>query len=197
MKLLLERVKLSSPTNLSCVMKLLLGKFSISRENVDVKDINKRTPLHWAAAHGCYDQVGSLGFLHKHLFWVNTCLLLKVKILTNKLGADVGLIDVGGKTPLHWAASSSKDDAPRLVSLLIEIKPRSLWHFCFCRKKSKNFMLCTSFSRSESKTVINWQDYEGRQPLHCAVTDSTDAVVAAIIKYYSVFPKILAKRYKD
>ena len=58
-------------------------------------------------------------------------------------------------------------------------------------------MLCTSFSRSESKTVINWQDYEGRQPLHCAVTDSTDAVVAAIIKYYSVFPKILAKRYKD
>ena len=37
--------------------KLLLGKFSINRENVDVKDINKRTPLHWAAAHGCYDQV--------------------------------------------------------------------------------------------------------------------------------------------
>ena len=31
--------------------------------------------------------------------------------------------------------------------------------------------------------MINWQDYEGRQPLHCAVTDSTDAVVAAIIKY--------------
>ena len=51
---------------------------------------------------------------------------LKVKILTNKLGADVGLIDVGGKTPLHWAASSSREDAPRLVSLLIEIKPRSV-----------------------------------------------------------------------
>ena len=156
-------------------MKLLLGAFSISRENVDVGDINKRTPLHWAAAHGCYDQVGWLPFTMQ---CVNTCHPLKVKILTHKLGADVGLIDVGGKTPLHWAASSSTDDAPRLVSLLIDIKPR---YFCgiflFCRNTH-----CTSFSRSESKTVINWQDYEGRQPLHCAVTDSTDAVVAAIIK---------------
>ena len=42
---------------ISLLTKLLLGKFSINRENVDVKDINKRTPLHWAAAHGCYDQV--------------------------------------------------------------------------------------------------------------------------------------------
>ena len=41
----------------------------------------------------------------------------------------------------------------------------------------------STISRSESKTVINWQDYEGRQALHCAVTESTDAVVAAIIKY--------------
>ena len=37
--------------------------------------------------------------------------------------------------------------------------------------------------------MINWQDYEGRQPLHCAVTDSTDAVVAAIIKYSSILTK--------
>ena len=37
--------------------------------------------------------------------------------------------------------------------------------------------------------MINWQDYEGRQALHCAVTDSTDAVVAAIIKYSSILPK--------
>ena len=51
-------MKLSSQTNVESSVKLLLGKFSISRENVDVKDVNKRTPLHWAAAHGCYDQVG-------------------------------------------------------------------------------------------------------------------------------------------
>ena len=37
--------------------------------------------------------------------------------------------------------------------------------------------------------MINWQDYEGRQALHCAVTDSTDAVVAAIIKYSSILTK--------
>ena len=43
--------------------------------------------------------------------------------------------------------------------------------------------MLSTISRSESKTVINWQDYEGRQALHCAVTESTDAVVAAIIKY--------------
>ena len=48
--------------------------------------------------------------------------------MTQKLGADVGLIDVGGKTPLHWAASSSEEDAARLVSLLIEIKPRYSEH---------------------------------------------------------------------
>ena len=56
------------------------------------------------------------------------CLLWQVKILTQKLGADVGLIDVGGKTPLHWAASSPEEDAARLVSLLIEIKPRYSEH---------------------------------------------------------------------
>ena len=99
--------------------------------------------------------------------------------MTQKLGADVGLIDVGGKTPLHWAASSSQEDAARLVSLLIEIKPRYSKHL----DQSAFYDL---HSRSESKTVINWQDYEGRQALHCAVTESTDAVVAAIIKYLVV-----------
>ena len=125
------------------------------------------------------------GMVTAESFWCKlTCLSLKVKILTKKLGADVGLIDVGGKTPLHWAASSSGEDAPRLVSLLIEIKPRSLFvAFLFLPRCPK------MFPRSESKTVINWQDYEGRQPLHCAVTDSTDAVVAAIIKYSSQKPK--------
>ena len=73
---------------------------------------------------------------------------LKVKILTNKLGADVGLIDVGGKTPLHWAASSSGEDAPRLVSLLIEIKPRSVCLFAFA-KVSKNVTLLSGLSRRQ------------------------------------------------
>ena len=89
----------------------------------------------------------------------------------------MGLIDVGGKTPLHWAASSSEEDAARLVSLLIEIKPRYSEH---------PDQIVSTISRSESKTVINWQDYEGRQALHCAVTESSNAVVAAIIKYLVV-----------
>ena len=55
--LLLQRIEFSSTNIFKSLLKLLLGKFSISRENVDVKDVNKRTPLHWAAAHGCYDQV--------------------------------------------------------------------------------------------------------------------------------------------
>lgn len=79
--------------------------------------------------------------------------------MLTKLGADIGLIDVEGKTPVHWAAASDGHDSPKLVTMLIGLKPRS-----------------------ESKTVINWQDYEGRQPLHCAVTQGNDAVVAALIK---------------
>ena len=29
---------------------------------------------------------------------------------------------------------------------------------------------------------MNWEDYEGRPPLHCAVTQGSEAVVAAIVK---------------
>ena len=87
----------------SCLFpQLLLSKFSIPPTSVDVADINLRTPLHWAAAHGYHDQA---------------------KMLT-KLGADIGLIDVEGKTPVHWAASSDTDQSAKLVSLLIGIKPR-------------------------------------------------------------------------
>ena len=81
------------------VLQLLMKKYNI-KEKINILDINKRSPLHWACALGSYDQA---------------------KIIS-KLGADIGLIDVEGKTGLHWAASARCAEPAKLVKLLVNMK---------------------------------------------------------------------------
>ena len=70
------------------------------KEKINILDINKRSPLHWACALGNYDQA---------------------KIIS-KLGADISLTDVEGKTGLHWAATARCAEAAKLVKLLVNMK---------------------------------------------------------------------------
>ena len=134
------------------ILQLLLKKYSIGKDNVDLVDINKRTALHWACSHGNYDQA---------------------KIIT-KIGADIGMIDVEGKTPFHWAASSKSGDSAKLINLLVQLKPKS-----------------------RSATVINWQDYEGCQPLHLAVMENSPEVVSSIISSSSCMINALDHRLRS
>ena len=134
------------------ILQLLLKKYNITKDNVDLGDINKRTALHWACSQGNYDQA---------------------RIIT-KIGADIGMIDVEGKTPMHWAASSKSEDSAKLIRLLVNLKPKST-----------------------SATVINWQDYEGRQPLHLAVMDNTQEVVSSILSSSSCMINALDHRLRS
>ena len=120
----------------------------LSKEEVNVLDVNKRSPLHWACAHGNLEQV---------------------KIIS-KLGADIGIIDVEGKTALHFAATSSSSAPGKLLGVLVTMKTRG------------------------SSSVLCWQDYEGRQPLHLAVISANPDMVAAIIRQTSCMINALDQR---
>jgi len=71
-----------------------------------------------------------------------------------KLGASLGVVDVQGKTPFHWAVSSVGPDSRALVQLLLKSKPQ---------------------------TAINWQDYEGRMPIHLAVIHTNLDIVSSLL----------------
>ena len=77
-------------------------------------------------------------------------------------GSNCEIIDVEGKNPLHWGASSGgggaknpSSDPVKTVQVLLEAGPK----------------------------VANWQDYEGRTPLHLAVADSFVDVVEVLLKH--------------
>ena len=71
-----------------------------------------------------------------------------------KRGAKVEVNDVEGKTPLHWAVSSGS----------------------VCQEEVKNSyqnaVKTIQLLLQNSSSALNWQDYEGRVPLHLAVADS-------------------------
>lgn len=67
-----------------------------------------------------------------------------------KSGAQQSLIDVEGKTPLHWAASSGG-----LAQL-----PKNYANKEYDPEK------CIQLLLEASTLVLNWQDYEGRMALH-------------------------------
>jgi len=98
---------------------------------IDDQDVNKRTAMHTAASYGNVDQV---------------CLLIKKN-------SNVGIPDIEGKTPLHYAAMSRDPQAVECVQRILETAP----------------------------SVINWQDYEGCTALHLAVAGGNEAVVSSLI----------------
>jgi len=102
---------------------------------VDDQDVNKRTAMHTAASFGNVDQV---------------------RLLIKK-NSNIGIPDIEGKTPLHYAAGSKDSQALDCVQCILETAP----------------------------SVINWQDYEGCTALHLAVAGGNEAVVSSLISLES------------
>ncbi|XP_052474363.1 inversin isoform X1 [Carassius gibelio] len=79
-----------------------------------------------------------------------------VKLLI-KHDSNIGIPDSEGKIPLHWAAHNKHPNATRTVRCILEAAP--------------------------TESLLNWQDYEGRTPLHFAVADGNEAVVEVLTSY--------------
>ncbi|XP_078093347.1 inversin isoform X2 [Mustelus asterias] len=112
----------------------LLLKFMAPGE-VDTQDKNKQTALHWSAY---YNHPEHVKLLIKH-------------------DSNIGIPDIEGKIPLHWAASNKDTTAIHTVKCILEAAP--------------------------TESLLNWQDYEGRTPLHFAVADGNEAVVDVLTLY--------------
>uniref|UniRef100_W5MDT9 Inversin n=1 Tax=Lepisosteus oculatus TaxID=7918 RepID=W5MDT9_LEPOC len=112
----------------------LLLKYMAPGE-VDTQDKNKQTALHWSAY---YNHPEHVKLLIKH-------------------DSNIGIPDVEGKIPLHWAAHNKDPSATHTVRCILEAAP--------------------------TESLLNWQDYEGRTPLHFAVADGNEAVVAVLTSY--------------
>ncbi|XP_067599917.1 inversin isoform X4 [Pseudorca crassidens] len=114
----------------------LLLKFMAPGE-VDTQDKNKQTALHWSAY---YNNPEHVKLLIKH-------------------DSNIGIPDVEGKIPLHWAANHKDTSAVHTVRCILDAAP--------------------------TESLLNWQDYEGRTPLHFAVADGNVTVVDVLTSYES------------
>ncbi|XP_045152497.1 inversin isoform X2 [Echinops telfairi] len=114
----------------------LLLKFMAPGE-VDTQDKNKQTALHWSAY---YNNPEHVKLLIKH-------------------DSNIGIPDVEGKIPLHWAANHRDPSAVHTVRCILDAAP--------------------------TESLLNWQDYEGRTPLHFAVADGNVTVVDVLTSYES------------
>ncbi|XP_038965785.1 inversin isoform X3 [Rattus norvegicus] len=114
----------------------LLLKFMAPGE-VDTQDKNKQTALHWSAY---YNNPEHAKLLIKH-------------------DSNIGIPDVEGKIPLHWAANHKDASAVHTVRCILDAAP--------------------------TESLLNWQDYEGRTPLHFAVADGNLTVVDVLTSYES------------
>lgn len=114
----------------------LLLKFMAPGE-VDTQDKNKQTALHWSAY---YNNPEHVKLLIKH-------------------DSNIGIPDVEGKIPLHWAANHKDPSAVHTVRCILDAAP--------------------------TESLLNWQDYEGRTPLHFAVADGNVTVVDVLTSYGS------------
>ncbi|XP_048117745.1 inversin isoform X3 [Alosa alosa] len=79
-----------------------------------------------------------------------------VKLLI-KHDSNIGIPDSEGKIPLHWAAHNTHPNATHTVRCILEAAP--------------------------TESLLNWQDYEGRTPLHFAVAVGNEEVVKALTSY--------------
>ncbi|XP_060103772.1 inversin [Heteronotia binoei] len=112
----------------------LLLKYMAPGE-IDTQDKNKQTALHWSAY---YNNPEHVKLLIKH-------------------DSNIGIPDVEGKIPLHWAANHKDSSAAHTVRCILDAAP--------------------------TESLLNWQDYEGRTPLHFAVADGNVAVVDLLTSY--------------
>ncbi|KAG7470029.1 hypothetical protein MATL_G00135180 [Megalops atlanticus] len=147
-------------------MKLLLAR----RADWLQKDLEEMTPLHLATRHR---SPKCLSLLLKHMApgEVDTQDKNKqtalhwsafynhpehVKLLI-KHDSNIGIPDSEGKIPLHWAAHNKDPSAIHTVRCILDAAP--------------------------TESLLNWQDYEGRTPLHFAVADGNEAVVEVLTSY--------------
>lgn len=112
----------------------LLLKYMAPGE-VDIQDKNKQTALHWSAY---YNNPEHVKLIIKH-------------------DSNIGIPDIEGKIPLHWAANHKDSSAVHTVKCILDAAP--------------------------TESLLNWQDYEGRTPLHFAVADGNVAVVDLLTSY--------------
>ena len=151
------------------VLQLLTKKYNV-KEKINILDINKRSPLHWACALGNYDQAKMI----------------------SKLGADIGLIDVEGKTALHWAVTSRSANPARLVNLLVNMKTPSKtsvtsWQDYEGRQALHLAVLAANLDMvravvGERSCMINSLDHRGRTALHWAAVRGDKELVRALLE---------------
>ncbi|XP_038071832.1 inversin-like [Patiria miniata] len=123
--------------NTKCLM-LLIKQLEPGEQ--DEQDNAKRTALHWSSSYGNEEAVK---LLIKH-------------------NSNIGIPDVDGKTPLHWAASAGHDvSAVNTVQLILDTEP----------------------------SVITWQDYEGRTALHLAVAQGNETIAQQLINFQTSLVK--------
>uniref|UniRef100_A0A8C7CQ50 Inversin n=1 Tax=Oncorhynchus kisutch TaxID=8019 RepID=A0A8C7CQ50_ONCKI len=147
-------------------MKLLLSR----RADWLQKDLEEVTPLHLATRHPSPKPLALLLIhigpgevdtqdknkqtaLHWSAFYNRP---EHVRLLI-KHDSNIGIPDSEGKIPLHWAAHSQEHTAIHTVRCILEAAP--------------------------TESLLNWQDYEGRTPLHFAVADGNEAVVEVLTSY--------------
>ncbi|XP_017280620.1 inversin isoform X2 [Kryptolebias marmoratus] len=147
-------------------LKLLLSR----RASCLQKDLEGMTPLHLATRH---PSPKVLALLLKHigpgevdtqdknkqtaLHWSAFFNRPEHVRLLIKHDSNIGIPDSEGKIPLHWAAHSQEASATQTVRCILEAAP--------------------------TESLLNWQDYEGRTPLHFAVADGNEAVVKVLTSY--------------
>ncbi|XP_053743091.1 inversin isoform X2 [Synchiropus splendidus] len=147
-------------------LKLLLSR----RANWLQKDIEEITPLHLATRHTSskalalllkYIGPGEVDTQDKNkqtaLHWSAFYNRPEHVRLLIKHDSNIGIPDSEGKIPLHWAAHSQEPSATQTVRCILEAAP--------------------------TESLLNWQDYEGRTPLHFAVADGNEAVVEVLTSY--------------
>ncbi|XP_034030776.1 inversin isoform X1 [Thalassophryne amazonica] len=147
-------------------LKLLLSR----RANWLQKDLEEMTPLHLATRHPSpkalalllkYIGPGEVDTQDKNkqtaLHWSAFYNRPEHVRLLIKHDSNIGIPDSEGKIPLHWAAHSRESSATQTVRCILEAAP--------------------------TESLLNWQDYEGRTPLHFAVADGNEAVVEVLTSY--------------
>ncbi|KAJ0000380.1 hypothetical protein NQD34_012222 [Periophthalmus magnuspinnatus] len=147
-------------------LKLLLSR----RANWLQKDLEEMTPLHLATRHPSpkalalllkYIGPGEVDTQDKNkqtaLHWSAFYNRPEHVRLLIKHDSNIGIPDSEGKIPLHWAAHSQEPSATQTVRCILEAAP--------------------------TESLLNWQDFEGRTPLHFAVADGNETVVEVLTSY--------------